>query len=160
MYTIRVDSAQQMLRIEMSGRVTTGEALRALSQAMALADASRISAASCDISEVERGPGGMLMLAAVFSSRYRSPMRVAFIGEPGQARTAQRFINFTGHSYSMGFFTPSENAGEWLSETPQQAGNVLFSETAERHVRILFGVDRVTPPVSAAADSVREEGAA
>jgi hypothetical protein len=159
MYTIRVDSAQHLLRIEMSGRVTTGEALRALSQAVALADASRISAVSCDISEVERGPGGMLMLAAVFSSRYHHPMRVAFIGEPGQARTAQRFINFTGHSYSMGFFTPSENAGEWLSETPQQAGNGRLSETAERHARLLFVLDHIAQPVAAAASAIKEGAA-
>lgn len=158
MYTIRVDSAQQLLRIEMSGRVTTGEALRALSQGMALTDTSRITAVCCDVSEVTRGPGGLLMLAAVFSSRYRYPMRVAFVGSPVQARFVQRFMNFTGRAYSMGFFTPTENADAWLRETPQQPGAVLPSSTVERHARILLGAGDDPGPVGVAA--MRNEGAA
>ena len=141
MYTIRVDSAQQLLRIVMSGRLTTGEALRALSQAMTLADASGIPAVSCDLSEVERGPGGLLMLAAVFSSRYQHPMRVAFVGNPGQARMVQRFMNFTGRAHAMGFFSAAENPEAWLRETPasKKLPALRLSATARRHARTLLG---------------------
>lgn len=158
MYTIRVDSAQQILRIEMSGRVTTGEALRALSQAMALVDASRLASVSCDVSEVTRGPGGLLMLAAVFSSRYRYPTRVAFVGAAAQVRFVQRFINFTGHAYAMGFFTPVENADGWLVEAPKQPGAVRLASTVERHARILLGSNE--SPEAILAGLSRQEGAA
>ncbi len=157
MYTIRADSAQHLLRIEMSGRVTTGEALRALSQSMALADASGIPAVSCDLSEVERGPGGLLMLAAVFSSRYHHPMRVAFVGNPGQARMVQRFMNFTGRAHAMGFFTAAENPERWLAEAPvQRRPAPRLSATARRHARTLLGLQQTEE----AQATTREEPAA
>ena len=144
MYTIRTDAETQVLRVDLASRLTTGEALRALSQAMALAEASRITAVRVDLSEVERGPGGLLMLAAVFSSRWQEPMRVAFVGNPRQARFVGRFVNFTGRSHALGFFVASEQPDEWLTSGAAACPadrSPRLSPTAERHARELFGMN-------------------
>ncbi len=144
MYTIHVDSRRALLQVELSGRLTTGEALRALSQAMALAEATPVRGALVDLSEVDRGPGGLLMLAAVFSARYRPPLRVAFVGRPAQAPLVVRFINFTGRQLNLGFFGPADQPEEWVLEAPALPGRPprkRLSGTAERHARTLLGAN-------------------
>lgn len=145
MYTIRVDSSQRLLRLAMSGRVTTRDALRALSQAMTLAEVAEVTACRCDLVEVERGPAGLLVLAAAFSARYEPPMRVAFVGSHPQARIVERFMNFTGRQHALGFFLPVEDPDAWLREAPEPpfTARRRLSPTAELHARSLLGLEPV-----------------
>lgn len=143
MFTIRADASQRMLRLDLSGRVVTREALRALSQAFSMAETSRITAIQCDVTEIERGPARLLMLAAVFSVRWHEPMRIAFVGRPVQAPFVRRFINFSGRSHAMGFFVPSELPQDWLlgGLPPPPARPPRLSGTARRHARQLLGIE-------------------
>jgi hypothetical protein len=56
MYSIRVDAESNQLLVALSGRVTTAEALRAVSQAFTLAEAGHILAIRCDTAGLQRGP--------------------------------------------------------------------------------------------------------
>lgn len=166
MFTIRADASQRMLRLDFAGRIVTGEALRALSQAFSMAEASHITAVQCDVSEIERGPAGLLMLAAVFSSRWHEPMRVAFVGRPVQAPFVRRFINFSGRSHAMGFFVASELPQDWLLgdlPAPVPSRPPRLSATARRHARELLGIDfpdETAEPAMATPDSGARKPAA
>ena len=78
MYAIRVDAAAEMLRAEASGRVGTDQALRAISQAFALADAGVLARILCDVREVERGPH-LGTISAALSTRCRRGLRIALL---------------------------------------------------------------------------------
>ena len=166
MFTIRADASQRMLRLDFAGRIVTGEALRALSQAFAMSEASRITAVQCDISEIERGPAGLLKLAAVFSTRWHEPMRVAFVGRPVQAPFVRRFINVSGRSHAMGFFVASELPQDWLLgdlPAPVASRPPRLSATARRHARELLGIDfpgDSADPATASRDSGARKPAA
>lgn len=114
MYAIRVDSERHVLLITVGARLTTAEALRAASQAFSLADAVGIRAVCCNISALERGPGGSLVVAATIAARFAPPMRIALVGGPWQARSARRLIRFSGIQRGMRFFTETMDAEVWL----------------------------------------------
>ena len=77
MYTIREDSVKKLLTVEVSGKVRNEEALRAISQAFALADASEIRAIRCEITDLRKGPAGLMTLAATLTLHHRPGMRLA-----------------------------------------------------------------------------------
>lgn len=114
MYTIRTDKARGVLVIELSERLQTEEAERAIEQAFALAQASDIDSVLCDIRALERGPAGLLGLAAVFSLRFIAGLRVAFVGVRGQAGMARRFARFSGHPEAVRYFNSDAAAETWL----------------------------------------------
>ena len=113
MYSIRAQHGE-LLDTEFSGRLTTTEALRAVSQSFALAEADGIRRAMCDVRGVERGPGNLLLVAAAFASRYQRGMRVALVSRPEQFGLVQRFARYTGGRAGVGAFVTPEAAADWL----------------------------------------------
>lgn len=114
MYAIRVDSERQALLINLSGRVTTSEAQRAVIQAFALAEAVNLQVVYCDATELERGPGSSLPVSALIALRYQEPMRIAFIGGPYHAAALRRLIRFSGIRGGMKVFRTTMDAEGWL----------------------------------------------
>jgi hypothetical protein len=113
MYSIRAQHGR-LLDVELSGRLTTTEALRAVSQSFALAEADGIRRAVCDVRDVERGPGNLLLVAAIFASRYQPGMRVAVISRPEQFGMVQRFTRYAGARAGVAAFVTPEAAADWL----------------------------------------------
>lgn len=134
MYAIRVDSERHVLLISVGQRLNTEETLRAISQAFTLADAVGIRAICCDVSALERGPGGALAVAAALACRYEPPMRIAVIGGPWQARSARRLIRFSGIRGGMRFFVETMSAERWLAPAMIRR-RLRLSLTEERHLR-------------------------
>lgn len=134
MYTLRVDSERQALLITMSGRLTSSETLRAVSQAATLAEAVRIQAVCCDVTAVEKGPGGSLVVAAMIAIRYAAPMRIAFVGSPAHSQAIRRLIRFSGVRGGVRFFGTTMGAEAWLTPvmSPRQQ---RLSLTEQMHLR-------------------------
>jgi len=132
MYAIRVDNSVAILRVELSGRVTTAEALRAASQAYTLAEAGNIAAVECDLAAVRRGPGGLLVIATALAAGFRTGMRIAFVGTPGQCRIAGRIARFSGMKDGIRTFETQEGAAAWLS--PALPAAAQSAGTARRHL--------------------------
>lgn len=114
MYAIRVDSERQALLINLSGRVTTSEAQRAVTQAFALAEAVNLQAVCCDVTALERGPGGSLAVSALIALRYKDPMRIALVGRAYHAGALRRLIRFSGIRGGMKVFHTTMAAEGWL----------------------------------------------
>lgn len=155
MYSIRAQHGI-LVEAELSGRLTTAEALRAASQAFALAEAEGIRRAVCDVRGVERGPGNLLLVAAIFASRYREDMRVALVSRPEQLAMVQRFARYTGGRAGVGAFVTPEAAADWLDS---EAVAPRLSSTELRHLTDLARqwAPRAVDPV---ADKGRRSGAA
>jgi hypothetical protein len=134
MYTLRVDSERQALLIAMSGRLTTSETLRAVSQAFTLAEAVNINAVSCDLTAVEKGPGGTLVVAATMALRFAAPMRIAFIGTPAHSQAVRRLIRFSGVRGGLRFFGTTMGAEAWLTPVMSPSQQRL-SLTEQMHLR-------------------------
>ena len=79
MYAIRVQVEEGRLAVRASGQVGPEEALRAVSQAFALAEAGSITRATCDLSAVEGGSSGIVVLGAAFASRVQPSQQVAIV---------------------------------------------------------------------------------
>ena len=141
MYAIRVDATRHVLSIEVSGRLATAEALRAVSQAFALAEASGIRAAICDARGLGRGPGGMLMVAATIAICYQAGMRIALVGAPEQQRVGERLISFSGIGDGFRFCESMGEAEAWVEPTAQRVGPMATS-TELRHADEMLGVGR------------------
>lgn len=114
MYAIRVDDERKLLRVELSSRVTTDEALRAVSQAYTLAEAGGIRAVLCDLSALRRGPGSLIVVAAALAGGYREGLRVALVGARDRSRMLDRLVRFSGIGPGIDAFATIEDAGAWL----------------------------------------------
>ncbi len=141
MYIMRVDPARRLLSVEMRGRLTTEEALRAVSQGFTLAEASRIRGIYCDVERLNRGPGGMLVVSAALASRFVSGMRMAFVGTSPQMDVARRLIRFSGVRGGLATFDTEAEAEEWLAPALAQPGRRLTG-TALRHAETLLAGTR------------------
>lgn len=130
MYSIRAQRGE-LLDTELSGRLTTAEALRAVSQSFALAEADGIWRAVCDVRAVERGPGNLLLVAASFASRYQEGMRVALVSRPEQLALVRRFARYTGSRAGVAAFLTPEAAANWLDSEDVAP---RLSSTEQRHL--------------------------
>lgn len=149
MYVIRARHGN-LIEAELSGRLTTAETLRAVSQAFTLAEADGITRAVCDTRGIERGPGNLLLVAAAFAARNREGMRVALVSRQEQFALVQRFARYTGARAGVGVFTMLETATSWLTSReapPRLSVTELrhFTELARQWSRI-------------AAEPVEEQG--
>ena len=96
MYGIRDDQTTKLLYLQLSGRVHTAEAARAVSQAFALAEAGQRTRLLCDLREVSLGPDEPGVVASLISARSSTVMRFCLRGQcrsasPGcQARAGGR----------------------------------------------------------------------
>ena len=117
MYMMRIDPSRSVLLIVCSGRLSTDEALRAVSHAYALAEAGGIDAVSCDLTAVRRGPASAFRVAAAITSLHHGRVRAAMvIGNRGTAKL-QRLIDLTGLKVAVRVFEDQEAAGAWLTGT-------------------------------------------
>lgn len=134
MYAMRADPERRELRIDFTGRLTHEEALRAVTQGFALVDAGALTTALCDLRDVERGPGGLLPIAAALAVRFRPGLKVAFIAEEEQLPYVRRLQRFSGIGRELGVFEAEEAARAWLTaEAPRRAR----ATTEQRHVEHL-----------------------
>lgn len=138
MYTMRVDAERRLLSVECRGRLTTEEALRAVSQAFTLAEAGNIRGVICDLAGVHRGPGGLLIVAAAFASRFQPSMRVAFVGSGARLDIARRFIRFSGVRNGLRAFGEAGEASAWLNPVLRRPKPRL-STTELRHAQEMVG---------------------
>lgn len=121
MYTIRAGQKPGMVAVELRQRVTTTEALRALTQVFALMEAGGLRAARVDVRGVERGPGGLLLLASAMATRRAPGQRIAFVAGPRQARLTARLARFSGLGPAVDMFDSLEDADAWLGEEQRGA---------------------------------------
>ncbi len=145
MYTIRVDSERSALLVRASGRLTTSEAQRAVTQAFTLADAVNLHAVCCDMTEVERGPGNWMAIASLIRLHFQPPMRVAFVGTAYHARALQRLVRFSGVRRGIRVFGTTMAAEAWLTPVMSQ-GHQRLSLTEDLHLRNSGVADATTPP--------------
>ncbi|GAB4323270.1 MAG: hypothetical protein Kow0010_04560 [Dehalococcoidia bacterium] len=143
MYTIVSERRRARITIELSGRVSTAEALRATSQAAAMARADDLDRFLCDLRAVERGPGGLVEVAAAIAVHLRPGMRVAFVACDRQRPVVRRLVRFCGSPMAM-----------YVAETRQAATRWLQSRRSRRPVR------PPTKPEPATTASARAESAA
>lgn len=137
MYAIRVDATRHILNIDLSGRVTTPEALRAASHAFALAEASALTAVVCDVRNVRRGPGGLLAVAATISLRLPPGMRIALLGMAEQEPFVERLISYTGSATGLQFMESETEAASYL-EPVLRNRSVSIGSTELRHAEELL----------------------
>ncbi|MCC7365422.1 MAG: hypothetical protein IT303_13735 [Dehalococcoidia bacterium] len=135
MYAIRVDESRKLLRVELSGRLTTDEALRAVSQSITLAEASNIRAVVCDLSQLYRGPGGLLLVSAAIAAGFRPGMRLALVGRKAHLRAAARVLRFSGLRQGTATFEAPDEAERWLG--PAMRPPARISQTELRHATTL-----------------------
>lgn len=129
MYTIQV-TPEGRLRATVSGRVTTSEALRLVSQGFALAEAGAITDLLVDVRGVERGPGQWLMLAAVVSSRLEEPMRLAVVTGPRQEPVVRRILRYSGARRRAALFMDDGAALRWFADRFRGRGAAAGSRAA------------------------------
>jgi hypothetical protein len=141
MYALREDAVRKLLRIDFSGRVITDEALRAMAQAFTLTEATDIRAVRCDVSDITRGPGGLLLIAAALAMRFRPGLRVALLAEAPQLPFVSRLIRFSGVSDSVVVFESVTEADAWLMAVLPRPGGRL-SGTARRHANQVLASGR------------------
>lgn len=139
MYTIRVDTKGKRVDVHCSGRLNTGEAVRATTQVGALLDASGgMTDVLCDLTQVRRGPGSLLVIAAALASRHNAGYRIAFVVTPQQRRFVLRVVRYSGVRKGMVILRSGGDAVAWLEAGPQVTAHRL-SATELRHAEHLLG---------------------
>ncbi len=141
MYAIRVDTRRHVLEVEFSGRMVTAEAVRAVAQAAALAEAGGLRAVACDLRGLQRGPAGLLKVAALVALRFQPGMRLALVGGAGQGAFADRFIAFSGMGDAVQLFEDDGDAHAWLEPVLRKAGPRV-SSTELRHANEILAAPR------------------
>ncbi|MEO9255575.1 MAG: hypothetical protein ABI305_08555 [Tepidiformaceae bacterium] len=153
-----MDSERQALLVAMSGRLTSSETLRAVSQAATLAEAVGIQAVCCDVTDVENGPGGSLVVAAMIAIRYAAPMRIAFVGSPVHSQAIRRLIRFSGVRGALRFFGTTMGAEAWLTPVMSPSQQRL-SLTEKMHLRDTLQAEQAPAAVGSVAGREAESAA-
>jgi hypothetical protein len=154
MYVIRVIDGRRV-EAEFSGYVSTGEALRAASQAFALVEAGKLDRAICDFRAVERGPEGLQVVRAACAGRIPPGARVALVVAPGQRRLVRWLARMAVGRGAVAGFSSGEEAAEWLAQDHPAA---RLSSTELRHRREMAW--RTGLPPGGHVEAARRSGAA
>lgn len=131
MYAIREDLQNARLRITLSGRVPTDEALRAVRQASMLLRTDSLYEVVCDVTLVERGPGKLLLLGAMMAGEFPAMARLAVVSGDWQLLVTQRVLRFSGLGGKVRCFTDEALAYEWLESRENTLAPV---STEARHL--------------------------
>lgn len=126
MYSIRVRPGNQVVEASLSDAVPTSEALRAVSQTLALAEAGQIHRILADISEMQ-DTADWPVVAAALRERLTPPLRLAIVCTATQLLTVRRFATRTSARSNLGVFTRATDAEAWLASN---AGQRLPQTTA------------------------------
>lgn len=120
MYSIRVTPESRLL-VTAWGRLTAEEAMRMVSQGLALAEAGAITEVLADVREVERAPGQWMVIAALLGHGAREPMKLAVVAQPRQASVVQRIVRYAGLRRRATVVFDEATAMAWLSRRPERA---------------------------------------
>lgn len=131
MYTLRDDSTTQTIRLQLAGKVSAGEAARALSQTFAFAEAAGRTKLVCDLTAVRRGPEELETIAALIKLRPVS-LRLAFVGSAAQLKAAVALVEMAGIARWSGAFAKPADAEMWLCQATERRA---LPGTAGRHLR-------------------------
>src|SRR5262249_20563578 len=137
--TIRA-AAEGHLDISCSAKLSTAEAIRAITHAALLLEAGAgLNDVLCDVTNVRRGPGNLLLVAAAIAFRQSPDFRVAFVANPRQVRAVRRLIRFSGLQNGMVVLTSRADAESWL-----EAGALVtvrnLGITELKHAEHLLGI--------------------
>lgn len=116
MYAIREEPQNARLRITLSGRVPTDEALRAVRQASMLLRTDSLEEVLCDVTLVQRGPGKLMLLAAFMAAEFPMRARLAVVAGEWQNRVVQRVLRYGGIGHRARCFSDESIASEWLGQ--------------------------------------------
>lgn len=120
MYAIREEPQNARLRITLSGRVPTEEALRAVRQAAMLLRTDALHEVVCDVTLVRRGPGRLMPLSAFIAAEFPERTKLAVVADERQFRVAQRLLRFSGIGHRARCFTDASIALDWLEQREAQ----------------------------------------
>jgi hypothetical protein len=154
MYVIRVSG--DALSVTFSEHVHTDEALRAISQSFALADAGAIRHATVDLTGIEKGPANSLVIAVALASRMQPGLKVAFVCGALQRPYIRRIARFSGIREGLGLFESQANAQHWFAGNPPAERRL--SSTERRHLQEL--ARHRIPGASQGVEQTRRRGAA
>ena len=129
-----------MLVAALSGGLGTAEAMRAISQASALAEADGLRLALCDLRAVDRGPSGTMLVATGLATGFRAGLRVAFAARAEQAPFLQRIIRQSRIRRGIRVFESPEEAEGWLLQAAKPTRRA--GSTEARHAAQLLAADR------------------
>jgi hypothetical protein len=150
-YIIRADADRPLLNVELSGFVSTEEALRAISQAGTLAEAGHARVIRCDIHTVQEGPDCRPLVAAALAANSRPSFAVAFVGQPEKLRSLRPLLRRLATVGRVQCFESNAAAEAFIGEVCGL--RTSLPATAQRHVDDLFGSQ--SPPPSPAASASR-----
>lgn len=131
MYAIRARADERLIEVVANGQMAPEEALRAVSQAFALAEAGGISRGLCDLSALDRGSRGIVVLGAAFASRFQPAQRVAVVCAPRQRSFCRRLARLSHFEDNFGLFTRADDARAWLAGAQRRS---QLPETSRRHL--------------------------
>ncbi len=144
MYMMRVDQASATLLIECSGRLSTDEAIRAVTHAYALAAAGDIHAIACDLSAVRHGPPASTPIAAVIASLHRTDLRTAVVvGRRGSGQV-QQLLDLAGMDTGVKIFEDVGSARAWLMGAETDNLSYIGGTEARHLAGPLFGTFSAT----------------
>jgi hypothetical protein len=131
MYLIRVDESRTLLRVECSGRMRTVEALRAVSQVAALAEAGEIWALLVTVDDAARGPAARDLLAAALAANRRDGLRVAFVVAAPAQRYISRLVRGFEAAGNIRLFATEDEARRWLTTAQLRSTATVLKDTEE-----------------------------
>jgi hypothetical protein len=146
MYLIRVDQARRLLTLELSGHVTTDEAVAAMCIVAEIVRTDGLKAARCDTFALEYGPDRPAAVAAALAAVIPAELRLAFAG-PEEHRRGLRHLLRLAHVANAKVFTSHAETEEWLAEVIGH--RTSLPSTARRHVDDLLAAN--PPPASPGA---------
>jgi hypothetical protein len=146
MYHIRTGRDRPLLEIELSGHVTTDEAVRLLTLATELVRSDKVRAVRCDMTSLDYGPERPATVAAVLAALLPTGVRIAVTGRAGTLRGVSRVVRLAHATGAIRLFDSAADADAWLSLAAGVRNSV--PATAQRHVDDLLAPsqERAAPP--------------
>jgi hypothetical protein len=148
MYLIRANTERPLLNVELSGHVTTDEAVRMLTLAAELIETDKHQGVLCDVSSLDYGPDRSATVAAVLAALLPAHLRVAVTGPAPALRGVARIARLA-HAGSIRTFDSASAAEGWLAEAV--GTRTVLPATARRHVQDLAAPTPTPDPATAAS---------